>query len=329
MNRPLLTIGIPNYNYSKFIKQCIDSVLSQNTNEIEIIISDNCSTDNSWEIISSYDDQRIKAFRQSENIGVIRNWDFVLNNATGVYFKLLPSDDWMPDDFFDQFNEYFEKYKTSNPDMFILGSTTYINTEMSFTSYPSEDGFFNPFSPDSFEKCIKTLHYNYPNYNVFKTDLALSVGGYKPYNVIRPDLFCMAAIILSTHCKFIVPINLAISVQRIHDLNDRYNYSLYECVKDELLCLQYFCKSDRPFSKFSLWAWENKISSVVCLSYYKYLLIGNKEKLQLNKKILKDFPQLKKGLFWAIIYLPLSFISRANYRGNNRFVKMINNHMNI
>lgn len=59
---PLISVVLPSYNHAKYLRECIDSVLNQTYKNIEFIIVDDCSTDNSKEIILSYKDKRIHAY---------------------------------------------------------------------------------------------------------------------------------------------------------------------------------------------------------------------------------------------------------------------------
>ncbi|MBE0669590.1 MAG: glycosyltransferase family 2 protein [Anaerolineales bacterium] len=97
---PLVSIGIPTYNRANgFLKQAVQASLKQTYRNIEIIVSDNHSTDNTEEVVSSFKDSRIKYFRQSENIGMNNNFNFCVNQAKGEYFCLLPDDDLIDPDF--------------------------------------------------------------------------------------------------------------------------------------------------------------------------------------------------------------------------------------
>lgn len=89
----LISVCIPTYNSSQYISECIDSVLKQSYKKIEIIISDNCSTDNTLEIIEKKNIKNLKILRNKENLGIARNFNLVCNEASGEYIKLLPSDD--------------------------------------------------------------------------------------------------------------------------------------------------------------------------------------------------------------------------------------------
>lgn len=90
---PLVTIVIPTYNGGITIERTIDSVLSQTYKNFEIIILNNCSTDDTLSKIEKYNDERIKVVNNASNIGFEGNWNKSLECITGKYFKLLPDDD--------------------------------------------------------------------------------------------------------------------------------------------------------------------------------------------------------------------------------------------
>lgn len=94
---PLVSIGIPTFNREKFIGRAIESALCQDYRNLEIIISDNASTDGTMRICQMYSlrDSRIKYYRQIENIGATSNFRDVLKNATGSLFMWLGDDDWL------------------------------------------------------------------------------------------------------------------------------------------------------------------------------------------------------------------------------------------
>jgi len=93
---PEVTIGMPVYNGSKYIRRAMDSLLSQTFEDFELIISDNASDDNTLEILKEYTakDKRIILHRQNINIGAIGNFRFVLSQAKGKYFMWAACDDW-------------------------------------------------------------------------------------------------------------------------------------------------------------------------------------------------------------------------------------------
>lgn len=89
----LISICIPAYNAEKFIKKTIESVLSQSYQHIEIVITDDCSKDQTVAVINSFTDKRIKFYQNEKNLGVEGNWNKALKLATGKYCKMMGADD--------------------------------------------------------------------------------------------------------------------------------------------------------------------------------------------------------------------------------------------
>ncbi|MBT5955559.1 MAG: glycosyltransferase family 2 protein [Candidatus Marinimicrobia bacterium] len=91
----LVSVGIPVRNGGQTLRRAIDSVLCQDHKNLEIIISDNCSTDNTASIVLEYQrrDSRIIYHRQSQFITVVENFRFVLDEARGEYFIWAAHDD--------------------------------------------------------------------------------------------------------------------------------------------------------------------------------------------------------------------------------------------
>ena len=95
-----VTIGLPTYNRAnRFLVPALEYALAQDWENLEIIVSDNCSTDETGDIVTSYDDRRLRYVRQDENIGANNNFNFCVNEAQGDYFLLYPDDDVIDPDF--------------------------------------------------------------------------------------------------------------------------------------------------------------------------------------------------------------------------------------
>ena len=96
---PLVSIGMPVYNGERFIRQALDSLLGQDYENLELIISDNVSTDGTQEICLEYAarDERIRYYRNENNLGALANFNRVLGLAQGPYFMWAAHDDvWEP-----------------------------------------------------------------------------------------------------------------------------------------------------------------------------------------------------------------------------------------
>jgi protein O-GlcNAc transferase len=91
----LVTIGIPVYNEEKYLEQTIGSAINQDFKDIEIVISDNGSTDGSVEIIKKYADldKRIYPIYKEKNTGPAGNFHSLLDNTRSKYFVLLGAHD--------------------------------------------------------------------------------------------------------------------------------------------------------------------------------------------------------------------------------------------
>lgn len=97
VNFPLVSIGMPVYNRPDLMRHALDSLLNQTYQNIEIIISDNASTDKEVKkIIEEYSaiDSRIRYFQQEKNIGPSQNFFFVLKQSSAEYFMWAADDDW-------------------------------------------------------------------------------------------------------------------------------------------------------------------------------------------------------------------------------------------
>ena len=96
--RPLVSIGIPVYNGERSIKQALEALRAQTYDNLELVISDNASTDSTGEICRQYEaqDRRIKYFRNPVNVGLYENFRRVVTLATGEYFMWAAADDLKP-----------------------------------------------------------------------------------------------------------------------------------------------------------------------------------------------------------------------------------------
>jgi len=114
-NNIKLSIAIPTYNGAKYIREALDSIISQLDDvdeEIEIVISDNASTDQTPEIIKEYQNKYpfIKYFRNEENVGADRNYDLAVKTAKGKFVWLFSDDDKIRDGGIKKVIEVINKY---------------------------------------------------------------------------------------------------------------------------------------------------------------------------------------------------------------------------
>ncbi len=94
-NSPKISVCIPTFNQAHFLREAISSVLAQTLMDFELIVVDNCSPDDTRQVVEDFmaRDARIKYYRNEENIGAQNNFNRCLRYASGEYVKLLCSDD--------------------------------------------------------------------------------------------------------------------------------------------------------------------------------------------------------------------------------------------
>lgn len=112
--RPVVSIGLPVFNGGDFLAQALDSILGQDLGDLELIISDNASTDDTAEICAHYaaQDARIIYNRQPENLGAAKNYNDVFRAASAKYFKWAAHDDLLKPQFLTRCIDKFESYET-------------------------------------------------------------------------------------------------------------------------------------------------------------------------------------------------------------------------
>lgn len=93
----MVSVCIATYNGEKYLRQQIESILPQLSIEDEIVISDDCSTDRTVEILKVFNDERIKIFVNESNLGVVENFENAIKQSIGEYVFLSDQDDvWEP-----------------------------------------------------------------------------------------------------------------------------------------------------------------------------------------------------------------------------------------
>jgi glycosyltransferase involved in cell wall biosynthesis len=104
MSAPLVSIMVPVYNRRRLLAECLESALAQTWRDLEVVVVDNASTDGTWDICRDFAraDSRVRIFRNSEDIGPVRNWQRCFREARGHYGKLLFSDDVLSPHYLDK-----------------------------------------------------------------------------------------------------------------------------------------------------------------------------------------------------------------------------------
>ena len=123
MKYPKVTIFTSSYNYSKYLRKAIDSVLSQTYRNFEYLLFDSGSTDDTLEIMQSYKDDRIKVIHLDENLTNGQLINKSVQMATGKYWLWCPADDYFAPELIMEKLKYTERY----PDSVLYDSFFYVN----------------------------------------------------------------------------------------------------------------------------------------------------------------------------------------------------------
>lgn len=256
------SICIPNYNYSGYIGKTIDSVLAQHYQNFEVIVVDNASTDNSWEVIQEYvqKDNRIKAYRNEYNIGFAPNLDKVVGYSNNPYIITLSSDDLMKENALEEYARIISALNEDEAKNIMICSAIDIIDEngiktgeehkAAFHNIPTQDHFKTKIPSETITdyegiKMFQEIFYKFsvPGpfcSTMFTKHLYNKVSGYGSVNLIGPDahfaykiLLNDARVIFVDDCLFAYRVHSNAQLgqvsknKNINVLIDRYIFSNY------------------------------------------------------------------------------------------------------
>ena len=123
---PKISVIMPVYNAGKFVSEAILSILNQTFVDFEFIVVDDGSTDNSWDVIQTFSDDRMITIRNGKNIGNCKSRNFGISKSKGKYVAVMDADDIaLPDRLWKQYN-----YMESNPATVAIGAQlNFLGTE--------------------------------------------------------------------------------------------------------------------------------------------------------------------------------------------------------
>ena len=135
-----VSIGVPVYNVDQWLRQCLDSIRQQSFQDFEVIMVDDGSTDNSFEICQEYvsKDERFKLYHQ-ENKGLAGARNTCLKHMAGDFIAWLDSDDWLENDYLERLVSTQAK---TGADIVCIGIKTFMNDEFYMGSHQDKYGAF-------------------------------------------------------------------------------------------------------------------------------------------------------------------------------------------
>jgi len=110
--QPLFSIVIPTYNRSELVKGAVQSVVSQSWDDFEVVVSDNCSEDNTREVVEAFGDPRVRYIRTPAHTTIGDSWEFARSHARGTLVMMLSDDDALVQDALARFAEEYRRHST-------------------------------------------------------------------------------------------------------------------------------------------------------------------------------------------------------------------------
>lgn len=292
IQNPKVSIAIPTYNRSLYLKQAIDSALYQSYKNVEIIVSNNGSTDNTAEILLNYHDERLRVVNHKENNGMVFNFNHCLNTATGEFFLLLSDDDVLENYAIEKLLAGFinDTISISYGRVAFIGNGETNQNHYSFDAPQIETGY------ELLRNILECKRVAFPSATMFRTIIAKNLGGYP--DVGTSTDFALLSLLAINNSVFFI--SQPITKYRIHE---------------QALSLS----EDAIFSQITLLKWINSSAALNCVlkepmnNYSKNFiynwgkhqaLIGNKKKSALAESSLNLISPNKK---WRWIFLILNF----------------------
>jgi len=149
---PSVSICIPTYNQTDYLRMTLDSVFNQEGVDFEVIVSDDSSTDDVFHLIQTYEQNGhvINYYRNNPSLGSPENWNFAIQQAKGNFIKIMHHDDY--------FTENFSLSKMLVRAMNSESNNTFVFTGSSSTHMHSKKVFYNSPTKESISEIIKKPH---------------------------------------------------------------------------------------------------------------------------------------------------------------------------
>lgn len=295
---PLVSICVYNYNYGRFLQQCLDSIADQTYDNIEICFSDNASTDDSWQIALDFSKRypkKISMTRNRMNFGASSNLKNCFLNNQGKYMLMLCTDDAMKPDFVEHCVTLLEQYQNAAFAMVhrdIIDDENRLISELPFydqTCLIQGDEQAAVYMMASVNPSVSQILYNWE-----RIDGMAMLGGLN-------DRWFGARILDFNICiKYpIIYINKPLLLNRVHPLSDgaSIDSNLIQCIGQYVLLHQ--------FAEIASASGLNKVANrlndgvdkvgKLCLRYCARFLLKNDENTALR------YLHLAQAIFPAIV----------------------------
>ena len=281
----LISVIMNCFNGEIFLKQSIDSILSSNYNNFELIFFDNCSSDNSIKIAESFNDKRIKICKNFSNVNLGEARKLAVNKSKGELICFLDVDDLICENTLNKYVDFFDEFKYD----IIYGGVQYID---------ANGNIINSYSP-SFDTKID-ISKLLINFDVNVPSMCFHRNIFSKYKLnFDPIIKCCEEFAIITHAAVlnakIFSVNEIFSSYRIHDSSlTHLNLNIGAIERRYVLDnIKHLVKSDHQ--KIYNFAYFKSY-------YYDSIYLAKKGDLKAAKK------ELKKAYNYSIIFKILYFV---------------------
>ena len=231
MRDALVSVCIPVYNGEQTIEKTIESVLKQTYKNLEIVVLDNCSTDNTREVVSSFDDARLKLVVNERNLGMMGNWNRCFDYASGKYMIIMCADDIITSDCIGIKVSALEKYQ----DAVLAFSASLVIDDNGKVIHSR-----HPFKKSIVADGNKMAHYSLKRHNifaepsnvVFRREMAEKAGRFDEDIIYSVDwAYWMNLVILGKA----IYIDKELTWYRVSALNETSRLGIRRIIKDDFV----------------------------------------------------------------------------------------------
>ena len=270
-SKPTVSIIIPNYNHAPFLAQRFQSVLDQTYSDYEIIILDDCSSDNSREIIEQYQDEPKVAhvvFNDTNSGSPFIQWNKGVKLARGKYIWIAESDDLADRSFLARAVETLE----TNPDVGIVKTLTMMidqnNKPLEIWEYQKERNWSESFIIDGREDCLLQMKYrtSFPNASgiIFRKDIYINAGYACESFKYSGDWMTWVKMLESCRLAHIaMPLNF---MREMHNNSARIQYldkNRGRYHREFFIVMKYIVKNFKPSNQYTLETFKKPIQKYV------------------------------------------------------------------
>jgi glycosyltransferase involved in cell wall biosynthesis len=278
---PLVSIGIPNYNYGRYLRQCVESVLNQTYTNLECVVVENHSDDDSLDVLSSFDDPRLTIIRNKKTVPLYQNWNIAWNALNGEYVKLLQSDDLLEPTYV---KRCVDQMLDTSVDLVFSGWHLIDGRSQTIgkvTEIPAfDDGALE--GPSKALSARRLSSFVQPTNWLFRKAAApfldfesLPQSYDNPFSV---DFVLWARLLVAA--RAVSGISEPLAVQRLHGANDRGSRDSSSSVHEQLMGIELIKSIAAPKDYAEFDRWMASIAGHFLLYGIKHALLGKPEKLK-------------------------------------------------